>query len=104
MHMHKGLQLVPLPPRLEGPETGFRLGSLRRSHTRMARGDQALELGPLGSAAPGFVLPAGFTPTQHQPHRAVDHPKRMILATSATVKKLPITPATPTCSTRRPTS
>src|SRR6059058_2052693 len=40
---------------------------------RIARGDQALELGPLVSAAPRGLLPEGFTPAQDQPHRAVYH-------------------------------
>src|SRR5215510_4761039 len=42
--VHKGLQLVALHPRLESPESRFRLG-------------------PLVGTAPGSLLPESFTPT-----------------------------------------
>jgi len=54
----KGLQLVPLHPCLQEPETGFRLGALRRPHECIARRDQALELGHL-SARRGRLAAGG---------------------------------------------
>ena len=64
---------MPLHPRLEGPETRLQPGPRRCLDKRIARGDQALELGPLVSAAPRGLLPEGVTPAQDQPHRAMDH-------------------------------
>src|SRR4029434_112487 len=48
--LHKGLELMPLHPALEGPEPCLRPRPLRGLHKRIARADQALELSPLRSA------------------------------------------------------
>ena len=70
---HERIELVPLHPRLEGPESGGRRGPLRCLHERIPRGDQGLELGPLVGPASSFLLPDGFTATQDEPPGAVDH-------------------------------
>ena len=64
---------MPLHPPLEGLEPRLRLGPLRGLYKGIARGDQALELGPLVSAAPSRLLAEGGTPAQDQAHRAVGH-------------------------------